>query len=66
MLEDIAVLSGGQVISEDLGIKQENVTLDMRGRVAASGSSTVLESRLTVPVTPPPYHTPATTPASAR
>ncbi len=32
MLEDIAVLSGGQVISEDLGIKLENVTLDMLGR----------------------------------
>ena len=29
MLEDIAVLTGGQVISEDLGIKLENVTLDM-------------------------------------
>ena len=28
MLEDIAVLTGGQVISEDLGIKLENVTLD--------------------------------------
>ena len=32
MLEDIAVLSGGQVISEDLGIKLENVTLEMLGR----------------------------------
>ena len=32
MLEDIAVLSGGQVISEDLGIKLENVTIDMLGR----------------------------------
>jgi chaperonin GroEL len=32
MLEDIAVLSSGQVISEDLGIKLENVTLDMLGR----------------------------------
>jgi chaperonin GroEL len=31
MLEDIAVLTGGQVISEDLGIKFENVTLDMLG-----------------------------------
>ena len=31
MLEDIAVLIGGQVISEDLGIKLENVTLDMLG-----------------------------------
>ena len=31
MLEDIAVLTAGQVISEDLGIKLENVTLDMLG-----------------------------------
>jgi chaperonin GroEL len=32
MLEDIAALTGGEVISEDLGIKLENVTLDMLGR----------------------------------
>ena len=32
MLEDIAVLTAGQVISEDLGIKLESVTLDMLGR----------------------------------
>ena len=32
MLEDIAVLTGGQVISEDLGIKLDNVTLNMLGR----------------------------------
>jgi chaperonin GroEL len=32
MLEDIAVLSGGQLISEDLGIKLENVTTAMLGR----------------------------------
>jgi chaperonin GroEL len=32
MLEDLAVLTGGQVISEDLGIKLENVTLDMLGQ----------------------------------
>ena len=31
MLEDIAVLTGGQVVSEDLGIKLENVTMDMLG-----------------------------------
>ena len=31
MLEDIAILTGGQVISEDIGIKLENVTLDMLG-----------------------------------
>ncbi len=33
MLEDIAVLTGGQFISEDLGIKLENTTLDMLGKV---------------------------------
>ncbi|HUN44190.1 MAG TPA: chaperonin GroEL, partial [Acetobacteraceae bacterium] len=32
MLEDIAILTGGQVISEDLGIKLENVTLQMLGK----------------------------------
>ncbi|QIG49968.1 chaperonin GroEL [Nordella sp. HKS 07] len=32
MLEDIATLTGGQLISEDLGIKLENVTIDMLGR----------------------------------
>ena len=31
MLEDIAILTGGQVISEDLGIKLESVTMDMLG-----------------------------------
>src|SRR5689334_14776281 len=32
MLEDIATLTAGQVVSDDLGIKLENVTLDMLGR----------------------------------
>ncbi|BAV66517.1 MULTISPECIES: chaperonin GroEL [Sphingomonadaceae] len=32
MLEDIAVLTGGNVVSEDLGIKLENVTVNMLGR----------------------------------
>jgi chaperonin GroEL len=32
MLEDVAVVTGGQVISEDLGIKLENVKLDMLGK----------------------------------
>src|ERR1041385_6870698 len=32
MLEDIATLTAGQVISEDLGIKLENVSIDMLGR----------------------------------
>jgi chaperonin GroEL len=31
MLEDLAIVTGGQVVSEDLGIKLENVTLDMLG-----------------------------------
>ena len=31
MLEDIAIMTGGQVVSEDLGMKLENVTLDMLG-----------------------------------
>ncbi|NGX34165.1 MAG: 60 kDa chaperonin 1 [Candidatus Anoxychlamydiales bacterium] len=33
MLEDIAILTGGQFISEDLGIKLENTTLEMLGKV---------------------------------
>jgi len=32
MLQDIAILTGGQVISDDLGMKLENVTLEMLGR----------------------------------
>jgi chaperonin GroEL len=32
MLEDIAILTGGQLISEDLGIKLENVTIEMLGK----------------------------------
>ena len=36
MLEDIAVLTGGQVISEELGIKLETVTLAMLGRPSGS------------------------------
>lgn len=45
MLEDIAILTGGQVISEDLGIKLENVTLDMLGtarKVAISKDDTTV------------------------
>jgi len=45
MLEDIAILTGGQVISEDLGIKLENVTLDMLGtarKVAISKETTTI------------------------
>src|SRR5713226_4184139 len=60
MLEDIAILTGGQVISEDLGIKLENVTLDMLGKakkvivekenttiVDGSGKKVDLEGRIT-------------------
>lgn len=32
MLEDIAILTGGQVISEDLGMKLENATLEQLGK----------------------------------
>src|SRR5579863_451752 len=32
MLEDLGIVTGGQVVSEDLGIKLENVTIDMLGR----------------------------------
>ncbi|MCR9258014.1 MAG: chaperonin GroEL [Alphaproteobacteria bacterium] len=45
MLEDIAILTGGQVVSEDLGIKLENVTLDMLGtskRVAITKEETTI------------------------
>ena len=45
MLEDIAVLTGGQVISEDLGIKLENVSLAMLGkakRVSISKENTTI------------------------
>ncbi|ASY66614.1 Heat shock protein 60 family chaperone GroEL (plasmid) [Sinorhizobium sojae CCBAU 05684] len=59
MLEDIAILTGGSVISEDLGIKLENVTLNMLGRakkvvvekenttiVDGSGSKTEIQGRV--------------------
>ena len=45
MLEDIAILTGGTVISEDLGIKLENVTLDMLGtaeKVAITKETTTI------------------------
>ena len=45
MLEDIAILTGGQVISEDVGIKLDNVTLDMLGtakRVELTKENTVV------------------------
>ena len=37
MLQDIAILTGGQLISEELGIKLENVTIEMLGKVQKSG-----------------------------
>ncbi|MBX4861815.1 chaperonin GroEL [Rhizobium sophorae] len=59
MLEDIAILTAGTVISEDLGIKLENVTLDMLGRakkvsiekenttiVDGAGAKTDIEGRI--------------------
>ncbi|CTQ69975.1 chaperonin GroEL [Roseibium alexandrii] len=45
MLEDLAILTGGTVISEDLGIKLENVTLDMLGtaeKVAITKETTTI------------------------
>jgi chaperonin GroEL len=58
MLEDIAILTGGQVISEDLGIKLESVTLNMLGRskkvaitkddttiISGAGKKTEIEAR---------------------
>ena len=60
MLQDIAVLTGGQAISEDLGIKLENVTLAMLGRakkvmidkenstiVNGAGKKSDIEARIT-------------------
>jgi chaperonin GroEL len=60
MLQDIAVLTGGQAISEDLGIKLENVTLAMLGKakkvtiekenttiVSGAGKKTDIEARVT-------------------
>lgn len=47
MLEDLAILTGGQVISEDLGIKLESVTLNMLGRakrvIMGKDDTTVVE-----------------------
>jgi chaperonin GroEL len=59
MLEDLATLTGGQVISEDLGIKLENVTLEMLGTskkvtiskdattvVGGAGEKTAIDARI--------------------
>src|SRR5690606_14888837 len=49
MLEDIAILTGGQVVSEDLGIKLENVTVDMFGQaekvVITKENTTIVRGR---------------------
>ncbi len=46
MLEDVAVLTGGQLICEELGIKLENVTLEMLGKakkvVITKGDTTIV------------------------
>jgi chaperonin GroEL len=59
MLEDIAILTGGEMIAEDLGIKLENVTLEMLGKakkititkddttiVDGGGDKTAIEARI--------------------
>ena len=47
MLEDIAILTGGQVISEEVGLKLENTTLDLLGRarkvVVDKDNTTIVE-----------------------
>jgi chaperonin GroEL len=47
MLQDIAILTGGQVISEEVGLKLENVTIDMLGRarkvVVSKDDTTIVE-----------------------
>lgn len=49
MLADIAALTGGQVVSDDLGLKMENVTVEMLGRarrvVADKESTTIVEGK---------------------
>ena len=47
MLQDIAILTGGQVVSEEVGLKLENTTLDLLGRakkiVATKDETTIIE-----------------------
>ncbi|MDQ3952834.1 MAG: chaperonin GroEL [Actinomycetota bacterium] len=49
MLQDIAILTGGQVISEEIGLKLENVTMDMLGRarkiVVTKDDTTIVEGQ---------------------
>jgi chaperonin GroEL len=53
MLQDIAILTGGTVISEEVGLKLENVTLDMLGRarkvVVAKDNTTIIDGSGTEP-----------------
>jgi chaperonin GroEL len=49
MLEDIAILTGGQVISEDLGLKLENVTLPTSAAPSASSSTRTTPRSSTAP-----------------
>jgi chaperonin GroEL len=51
MLQDIAILTGGQVITEDVGLKLENVTLDLLGRPARSSSPRTRRPSSKVPAT---------------
>jgi chaperonin GroEL len=53
MLEDIAILTGGQMISEDLGIKLENVTLDMLGKAKRCASTRKTPRSSTAPARRP-------------
>jgi chaperonin GroEL len=49
MLEDIAILTGGEMISEDLGIKLENVTVAMLGQAKRSPSTRTTPRSSTAP-----------------
>jgi len=53
MLEDIAILTGGKVISEDLGIKLENVKLEDLGRARKSPSTRTTQQLLKAPASTP-------------
>ncbi len=55
MLEDIAILTGGQVVSEDIGIKLENVTLQDLGRPNPSALTKTIPPSWTVPVPEKPW-----------
>jgi hypothetical protein len=51
MLEDIAILTGGQVVSEDIGIKLENVTINDLGQAKRVVSTRTTPPSLTAPAT---------------